>query len=152
MRRLTAMIGLTVVVVGACAKPPSGAAGAKVEAPQAAARVRIADTSWTLTHLGTEPVVVADKQREPYLIFKDGRVSGNAGCNRLSGGYTQDGGTLTFTPMALTRMACATGMDVETKFTAALAKVAGIKRTDTQLDLLDGGGATLARLTARPSQ
>ncbi len=111
----------------------------------------IADTSWTLTHLRTEPVDVADKQREPYLMFKDGRVSGYAGCNQLSGGYTQDGGKLTFTPMALTRMACATGMDVESKFIAALAKVAGLKRTDTQLDLLDVSGATVARLTARPN-
>ena len=113
----------------------------------------IADTSWTLTHLGSEPVVVAaEKQREPYLMFRDGRVSGNAGCNRLSGGYTQDGGKLTFTPIALTRMACPTGMDVESKFTAALGKVAGLKRTDTQLDLLDASGATVARLRARPNQ
>jgi len=152
MRHLTLAVGLAVVVVGACAKPPGGAAGASTANPQPMASKPIAETSWTLTHLGTEPVVVADKQREPYLMFKDGRVSGDAGCNRLSGGYTQDGGKLTFTPMTLTRMACPTGMEVESKLIAAFAKVAGLKRNDTQLDLLDAGGATVARLTARPNQ
>jgi heat shock protein HslJ len=151
MRHLTFAVMLA-VVVGACAKPAGGAAGASTASPQSAASTTIADTSWTLTHLGTEPVVVVDKQRAPYLTFKDGRVSGNAGCNRLSSGYTQDGRSLTLTPMALTRMACPTGMDVESKFTAALGKVAGLKRTDNQLDLLDASGATVARLTARPNQ
>jgi heat shock protein HslJ len=112
----------------------------------------IADTSWTLSHLGTEPVVVADKQREPYLMFKDGRVSGDAGCNRLSGGYTQDGGKLTFTPMTLEAHGVRDRHGVESRLIAALAKVAGLKRNDTQLDLLDAGGATVARLTARPNQ
>ena len=152
MRHLTIALGLAVVVVGACAKPTGSAGGASTAGPQSMASMTIADTSWTLTHLGTEPVVVADKQREPHLMFKAGRVSGNAGCNRLSGGYTQDGGKLTLTPMALTRMACPTGMDVESKFTAALGKVAGLKRTDNQLDLLDASGATVARLTTRPNQ
>ena len=152
MRHLTIAPGLAVLVVGACAKPPDGAAGAATAGPQPMASTTIAETSWTLTHLRTEPVAVADKQREPYLVFKDGRVSGYAGCNQLSGGYTQDGGKLTFTPMALTRMACPTGMDVESQLIAALAKVAGLKRNDTQLDLLDASGATVARLTARPNQ
>jgi len=152
MRHWTLAAGLAVIVVGACAKPPGGAAGASTADPQPMASMPLADTSWTLTHLRTEPVAVADKQREPFLVFKDGRVSGYAGCNQLSGGYTQDGGKLTFTPMALTRMGCPTGMGVESQLIAALAKVAGLKRNDTQLDLLDASGTTVARLTARPNQ
>ena len=151
MRDLTIAFGLAVLVSAACAKPPGGATATTSAGPQPMASTAIAGTSWTLTHLRTEPVAVADKQREPFLVFKDGRVSGYAGCNQLSGGYTQDGGKLTFTPMALTRMACPTGMDLESQLIAALARVAGLERNDTQLDLLDASGTTVARLTARPS-
>ena len=45
--------------------------------------------------------------REAWLdITEDGKVSANTGCNRGSGSATIDGATLTFGPLATTRMAC----------------------------------------------
>ncbi|MEV4512243.1 META domain-containing protein [Dactylosporangium sp. NPDC049525] len=42
-----------------------------------------------------------------HLTFTaDGKVTGSGGCNALSGGYTMDGATLTFTDVGSTRMAC----------------------------------------------
>jgi heat shock protein HslJ len=40
------------------------------------------------------------------LIFDDGRVSANAGCNQMSGAYTVDGATLVVDSLATTQMGC----------------------------------------------
>jgi GGDEF domain-containing protein len=41
-----------------------------------------------------------------HLDFENGRVSGRAGCNQLSGAYSQQGSTLRAGPLMGTRMAC----------------------------------------------
>ncbi|WP_291195870.1 META domain-containing protein [Hyphomonas sp.] len=63
--------------------------------------------------LGAEWVVqdinrggVTDNSRLTLMFGEDGRVSGSTNCNRLSGLYAADGGTITFTPLATTRRAC----------------------------------------------
>jgi heat shock protein HslJ len=58
----------------------------------------------------------------PTLTFSDAdnKVSGFAGCNRLAGTYEAKGDSLRIGPLALTRMACPSGMELETKFGAAL--------------------------------
>ena len=63
--------------------------------------------------LGAEWVVedinrsgVIDNSRLTLVFGEDGRVSGSTNCNGLSGLYTADGGTITFTPLATTRRAC----------------------------------------------
>jgi hypothetical protein len=40
------------------------------------------ETYWKLTRLGDQPVIVAEKQREPSLVFRSqqGRVTGFGGC------------------------------------------------------------------------
>lgn len=57
------------------------------------------------------------------LAFDDaGQVSGNAGCNRYSGTYTLNDGTLQLGPLALTRKACPPAItNQEQKFLATVA-------------------------------
>lgn len=44
---------------------------------------------------------------QPSLNFSDdGKVTGTDGCNRLMGGYTEDGGVITFEQLASTMMFC----------------------------------------------
>jgi len=51
----------------------------------------------------------------------DGKVSGDAGCNRFVGGYTTDGTSITIGPLATTLMACEQPvMDAEATFLVRL--------------------------------
>ena len=54
------------------------------------------------------PVEVAERQREPHLIFAHDqrRISGSGGCNRLTGSFELDGDKLHLGRMAGTMMAC----------------------------------------------
>lgn len=70
----------------------------------------------TGTELGMiEPTLIADTASQ--------RISGYAGCNTYNASYTLTAANLTFTNLALTRMACIQGMEEERKFTQALEKV-----------------------------
>ncbi len=61
------------------------------------------DTVWTIIMLDQMPVL-SDVQTE--IRFAGGRISGTAGCNRLSGSYSQSSNILTFSAIAATRMMC----------------------------------------------
>lgn len=109
------------------------------------------DTHWVLVRLGDEPVT-ATKGRPPYLMLdpKTHSLSGYAACNRITGRYQLDGRKLRLGPIALTRMACAEGMELERAFAQALGEVAEWRIQDGALELLDGEGRLLARLNAHP--
>jgi heat shock protein HslJ/uncharacterized membrane protein len=63
----------------------------------------LADTGWAIVAIGGEDV----PQAEDYnLQFSEGRILGQAGCNRFSGPYREAIRTLTPGPIAATRMAC----------------------------------------------
>jgi len=76
-----------------------------------------------------------------------GRVSGQGGCNRYTGGFTLSGEGLRFGPAASTMMACAEAlMNQEQAFFAALAGVAGFDIDETGALLLKGvDGRVLVR-------
>jgi heat shock protein HslJ len=109
-------------------------------------------TVWVLTHLGTEAVPASDSVREARLQFDktDLQVTGSGGCNRLSGRYLLSGNRLTLTPLAMTRMACVDGPNVEDRFVEALAQVVTFSIVGQELDLFDSGGKLLARFKAKP--
>jgi len=68
-------------------------------------------------------------------------VSGDAGCNDYTGGYTLDGDKLTIGPLAATRKACGPAETVvETAFLAAMAKVATYAVTGGSLELTTTAG------------
>ena len=77
---------------------------------------------------------------QPTIEFAaEGTVSGFAGCNTFSGSYTTDGATLTFGPMATTKMACERpGSAVEADYLAALSGVTGWAVEPDGRLLLDG--------------
>lgn len=66
--------------------------------------------TWQLTNLNGEAALVKDYPNGiPAITFEvfNSSVSGNGGCNRLSGSYKADeSGSLIFAPLALTRMFC----------------------------------------------
>lgn len=76
-------------------------------------------------------------QFEAGAAGSDGRVSGQTGCNRISGSWFQQGGVVRFGPLAATRMMCAPAlMAMEAKLLATLA-AATVVRFDAS------GAATL---------
>jgi len=109
------------------------------------------DTRWKLTRLGDEPVVLAENQREPYLVLRsrDNRVSGFGGCNNFNGSYEIADRSISFGPMATTMMACIHGGDTERAFLAALGKASTWRHLRHHLEFYDDEGGLLLRFEAR---
>lgn len=78
---------------------------------------------WALTEMDGETISAGDFPRgvpSLDLQLKEGKVFGNAGCNRMNGRITMGKGTLSFGPLASTKMACP-AMSFESKFLEALS-------------------------------
>lgn len=103
---------------------------------------------WTLASLGGQPAVLGAGGRPATLLLTDisSRASGFAGCNQFSGSYTLSGSSLSFGPLAMTRMACAQGGELESRYTMALGRVTEWKMTSTGLELRKGS-TLLAKFT-----
>ncbi|HEX6049033.1 MAG TPA: META domain-containing protein [Gemmatimonadaceae bacterium] len=109
-------------------------------------------TYWRLVALGDRDVAVADTAREPHLTFgpDSARVTGSGGCNRMFGSYTLNGDSMSFVGVGSTKMACASGMDIETAFLPALERVSRWRISGQHLELTDSSGALVARFEGRP--
>jgi putative lipoprotein len=109
------------------------------------------DTHWMLIELAGEAVAAGDNQRNPHFVLRseDHRLAGSGGCNRLMGSYELEGGQLRFGQMAMTRMACLQGMEIEAAFASALGEVRAWQMDSDALELLDGYGEVLMRFEAR---
>lgn len=70
---------------------------------------------------------------------EDGKVSGTDGCNRLSGGYSEDADTVTFEQLASTMMFCE-GVDTW------LSKAATAKLSGDSLVISDESGTEIGTL------
>jgi putative lipoprotein len=97
-----------------------------------------------------EPRRAGNGGKPATLTFSDAgkKVSGFAGCNRLAGTYEGKGDSLRVGPLALTRMACPSGMELETKFGAALDATRSFRITGNRLDLV-GETGVVASLEAK---
>jgi heat shock protein HslJ len=64
---------------------------------------------WRLVELNGRVAVPADPARRPWIRFStdSNRVSGSAGCNRMSGPFTVSGESMQFGALISTKMACA---------------------------------------------
>lgn len=150
MKRAAIFLSL-LLALGACSaggKPDSKTESARMVM---GAAVPLVGTNWVLTKLGDAPVTLAAGQREPFLRLQasDGRASGFAGCNMFAGPYQLSGDSLTFGPLAMTRMACAPGMSIEGAYANALRDTKGFKINNGELTLIDGAGKVLASFTAK---
>ena len=109
-------------------------------------------TNWMLTKIGETSVAMMAGQREPFLQLQasDSRASGFAGCNMFAGPYQLSGDSLTFGPLAMTRMACSPpGMAVEGGYANLLRDSKGYKIDGRQLALMDASGKRLATFVAK---
>lgn len=112
--------------------------------------VALTGIDWKLTRLGVMAVVVAEPRRQPSLtLTADGRVAGFDGCNGLAGSYHIAGGSIAFSQLVSTKMACLDGMEHERAFADALGRARSFTITGTQLELADTDGALIARFEAR---
>jgi copper homeostasis protein (lipoprotein) len=115
------------------------------------AQVPLEGPEWRLVALAGGPISVADTERAPTLQLdpSDHRAFGSGGCNSFGGSYTLDGDRLGFGPLISTKMACATGMETEQAYFAALAEVRSWQVIGERLELYGAGGGVLARFEAR---
>jgi heat shock protein HslJ len=107
--------------------------------------ISMTDTYWKLTELLGKPVDTTVKRKEMFLQFdkEGGRVTGNGGCNSVSGTYTvEDNGKITMSKMISTRMACSAMQD-ESAFLQALSKVNTYILNGNKLQLTTGKMAPL---------
>lgn len=113
-------------------------------------RARLLDTEWKLTHLEGKTVTLTGKQRSPSLLFKSGenKLTGFSGCNRLSGTYLLNRAEMTFSGIAVTKMACVEGMELESAFLKGLDAVRAWKIIQTRLELSDAGGNVIVAFRA----
>jgi len=85
------------------------------------------------------------------LLLSQGSVSGQAPCNTYTGGVSDDDGTLYFSPIAQTLMACDdTLMDLESRYLAALQTSDAGSVEGEQLTLT--GPGTSLQFTLLPAQ
>ena len=85
---------------------------------------RLAGFEWKVTNFNNDrhAVVGVIGQSRLTLAFKDGQVSGSAGCNNFHGSYRTDGDSIQIGPLATTRRACDEPlMTQEREFLSALA-------------------------------
>jgi putative lipoprotein len=124
------------------------------------------NTRLLVQRVGNEPLIVAspagkwlaedllgggviDRLKTTLEIATDGTVSGHGGCNRYHGRVSLTGESMSFSPLASTKMACTpAAMAQEQKFHQALEKTRTfrINARERKLILRDGNGTTVARL------
>jgi putative lipoprotein len=111
-----------------------------IMAPSTQAAQELNGTSWRVTYIGSYKVAAGQSRREPQVNFGEaGRVSGSTGCNRFTGVYQQDGESLKFTPLAMTKMACPPPQDeLERAFVQAMAATIKVRQYGSKLEFLDG--------------
>ena len=108
-------------------------------------------TQWMLETLRGEPAGQGAGGQTPFLLL-DGeaeRLSGFAGCNRMAGGYELEGSRISFGGVAMTRMACPEGMELERRFGKALADTQRYAISEGVLTLFAEGDRVLATFKAR---
>jgi copper homeostasis protein (lipoprotein) len=110
------------------------------------------ETNWRLTRLAGKPVVMGRGLDDPTVIFRpaDNRVTGSTGCNNILGTYRLNGSNVRLTSIALTKMVCGQGMDIDATLFTALGKVSKWKINGQHLELSDAENAVVARFEAQP--
>jgi len=113
--------------------------------PPAFAQADVAGTRWRVEEIAGAPAPAADATE--FVILPDGRVAGNAGCNRFTGAGAFAQGVMRIGPLAATRMACAPDvMEQERRLLDALAQATRYETRADVLALRDAAGVELMRL------
>lgn len=116
------------------------------------ADARSLDGEWRLVELRGQPVPPLDPEAQPFLRFErdSSRVTGNTGCNLLSGPFSRAGTELGFGPVITTKRACLdeSRNQREAELLGALQATRGFTVERDTLTLT-GGAGRLARLVRR---
>lgn len=121
---------------------PAGPAGAEKS------EVALVGPIWVAEDIQGRGVI--DDLQSHITFTAEGQAHGSGGCNAFTGGYTLDGATLTFGPLASTRKACPPAiMNQETRFHQALGEVRGYRFENGLLILLDAESVPVMRLWRR---
>jgi putative lipoprotein len=144
---------MIVAVILGCGRgnpAPAGGGGTPPAPAAVSGGGSLGGREWSLTSLSGATAEPGNGGKAATLTFSeaDNKVSGFAGCNRLAGTYQAKGDSLRVGPLALTRMACPSGMELETKFGAALDATRSYRITGNRLDLL-GDTGVVASLEAK---
>ena len=119
-------------------RPLDGCGGVRVSPPA------LSGSRWKIVSIDGRPV----SGDTYFLDFEDGRLSGQAGCNRFSGSYSEVRPSLRPGPMASTRMACpAPHMDNERRALRILSGPLSMAFPTGDVLLLAGRGGRM-RLTS----
>ena len=114
----------------------------------------LAGSSWLVSYVNTgssEGVVSSSSiqaAQQTLLFDKDGKISGNAGCNDYFANYKVNGSGLLFSAIGSTKMFCGEGlMAEETAFLAALEKASSYHITANSLQIFAEDDTTLISLS-----
>lgn len=131
-------LGVAVAITGCSKGSPDGVS--PMESP--------VGIEWQLVSIGGTPAGTGGNGQAATLLLDEtsGRASGYAGCNTFSGSYLLSGESLTFGPLAMTRMACGKGGELESRYTMALEQITEWKMTSKGLELRKGS-TLLAKFT-----
>lgn len=110
-RCLPLLLALAAAACTPATPPPEPPPGETASASAAPDGSRLDAFHWHLSDAvdaaGTRiDALFASEDRPLQLDFGEGRISVSGGCNRIGGGYAQDGGTLRVGSLASTEMAC----------------------------------------------
>ena len=122
----------------------------RVPSTRAPSGAPITGTRWVLQSLGGKPAGLGAGGRAPDITLQgsESRAAGFAGCNQITGGYTLESDQLSFGQMAMTRRACADGMELERDFAKGLQETKSYRIEDDTLSLRDENGTVVAVLRA----
>ena len=153
MRMLPALAALTVTLAGCTAQgggttlgSAAGTAASAVGLLAPEARSRLEANRWELVYWEGTPVPHGDNGEPVILTFAEGRVSGHAGCNRMTAGYElgPEAGRIIVKAPVTTRMACEEGrMTFEAAFTKAFSAATTVRFEGNHLHLDSPGVPTL---------
>lgn len=124
---------IALLFTAACATAETGAGGG---GPALGA---LAGSEWIMLN-------EARSATPPTIAFGEDRASGYAGCNRWFAGAGATDEALDFQSVGMTRMMCSPpSMEAERAFATTLRDTRGYRVENSELVLIDIGGAELAR-------
>jgi len=134
MKKIILVILLTALALAAC-----GATGNSTA---------LTGTSWHLVSYGStsSPTPAVPDAKTALAFDKDGKLSGNVGCNSISGDYTTNGAQINFGQVISTLMACADPlMQQESAVLQMFSGTVKYTVTSNQLTLTSADGAATVR-------
>lgn len=144
--KVTALIALA-LPLAACATSVSQTGGGGGSTPPA-----LADTAWQLDQyapVGRTTLVPVPEDVSATAEFTADRITGSAGCNSFTGGYTIDGSTLDIGPVAATLMACLPAVaEVEQGYLAQLEAATAYAVADEVLSMSNPAGDVILTFSA----